>query len=369
MGPHDDVVITALRQCKFLYMSTYQNFDRKLYTSDKASLNKILMHVTSNPPPTAKSVEEAVKLLFDNPDEMMHVGAFPAALADYSPAVVSKKYRGLSPADLPGLVNAHLHATFLSLYPDGISLLSPFPPKLGALNHPGLELANRVAACPAKDPLPGSCPPNIPKCTPCKRPAVVTTPEHLSDSTKTFTIGTVPHPFVAMELTDDKVSLVHDKEELSKRYIRRHAARDPWLKEVTKAPFMKPGLGAAPRATKLKETVAAKAGSKLLGLWSTEKNGFKDTEWTLGFVPPTIEELGIRLPPAEEKQKVALEAAAKVALSHKSSLVAVVESWSLSDTEVWKFVNAWRERRVMERMQWTKEEKGYKLGLDQQERR
>lgn len=369
MGPHDDIVITALRRCKFLYTSTYQKFQQKLYTSDKPSLNKILLHVTANPPPTAKSVEGAVKSLFNNPDEMMHVEAFPAALADYSAAVVSEKYAGLRPADLPGLVNAHLHATFLSLYPDGISLLSPFPAKLGALNHPGLELAHRIAACPAKDPLPGSCPPNISKCTPCKKPAAVTTPEHLSDSTKAFTIGTVPHPFVAMELTDDAVSLVHDKEERSTRYIRRHTARDPWLREVTKAPFMKQGLGAAPRATKFKETVAAKAGSKFLSLWSTEKNGFKDTEWTLGFVPPTIEELAIHLPPAEEKQRVALKAAAGVALDRKSSLVAVVESWSLSDTEVWKFVNAWRERRAMERMQWTKKEKRYGLGLDQQERR
>ncbi|KAF8252382.1 hypothetical protein K440DRAFT_594826 [Wilcoxina mikolae CBS 423.85] len=371
MGPHDDVTISALRRCKFVYMNRFQKFDQKLYSSDKTSLNKILMHITSNPPKSTdnvKTIEAALSAAVDKPDEWIHVDSFPAALADYSPDVVKQKYPELKPADLPNLVNAHLHSTFLTQYPDGISLLSPFPLKLGALNHPGLELANRIAACPVSNPLPQSCPPNLSKCTVCNKPAAIISPDYLSDSTKYFTLGTVPHPYVTVELTNDDISLLHDPESRSLRFIRRKSIRDPWLKEVTKIPFMKSGLGAPPRATKLKEIVAAKQGSKFLSMWSTDKVGFKDIGWTLGFVPPTIEELGIKLPPAEETQKVKLEAAKKVAFNKRSRIVRVVEGWSLSDSEVWRFVNAWRERRILEREQWTKKERTYGLGLDKQER-
>jgi len=371
MGPHDDVTISALRRCKFVYMNRYQKFGQKLYSSGKTSLNKILMYITSNPPKSkdnVKTVEEALSAV-DKPDEWIHVDSFPAALADYSPSVVKEKYQELKSADLlPSLVNAHLHSTFLSLYPDGISLLSPFPLKLGALNHPGLELAQRIAACPVSNPLPQSCPPNLSKCTVCNKAAAIISPDHLSDSTKSFTLGTVPHPFVALELTDDNISPMHDRQDHSLRYVRRKTTRDPWLREVTKNPFMKTGLGAPPRATKLKEIVAAKQGTKFLSMWSTDKVGFKDVEWTLGFIPPTIEELGIKLPPAEETQNVKLEAVKKEAFNKKNKIVRVVEAWSLSDAEVWRFVNAWRERRILEREEWTKKEKKYGLGLDKEER-
>jgi len=350
-------------------MSRYKNFDQKLYSSDKVSLNKVLMYVTENPPAEDKSVttvEEVIAAL-PTPEEWMREGSYPAALAYYTPEVVAEKYKGLEPAQLPALVNAHLHSTFLSHYPDGILLLSPFPDKFGALHHPALELANRIASCPANNPLPESCPPNLRKCTPCKKPAAISTPSRLEETTKSFTLGTIPHPFVTIELSND-VSLMNDPEHTLLRYIRRKSVRDPWIKEVTKSPYMKSGLGSPPRAAKIKELVVPKLGAKFLSIWSTDKEGFKDTEWTLGFVPPTIAELELQLPQAEDKQRKKLHNAKQASVRGKDKIVRFVEGWNIGDTEVWKFVNAWRERRILERAQWTAQEKQYGQGLDKEER-
>jgi hypothetical protein len=370
MGPHDDVTIAALRQCKFQYTNRYKNFDQKLYTSDKASLNKIMMYVTSNPPAADKPVKTVEEVLsaVDKPDDWIHIEAFPAGLADYSPETQQKNYKGLHAADLPDLVNAHLHSTFLSHYPDGIQLLSPFPDKLEALYAPALELANRIAACPTKNPLPESCPPNLQKCTPCKNPAPITTPIHLSETTKSFTLATIPHPFTTIELTTDGISLLNDHQSKSFRFIRRKAVRDKWIKEVTQAPFMKTGLGASPRASKIKELVGYQQATKFLSIWSTDKEGFKDAEWTLGFVPPTAQELKLKLKPVKGRTKAKLDNLQRV-IAGKGRPVKFVESWNLGDTEVWKFVNAWRQRRVLERNQWTAEEKKFRKGLDADERR
>jgi len=351
-------------------MSRYKNFDQKLYSSDKVSLNKVLMYVTENPPAEDKSVttvEEVIAAL-PTPEEWMREGSYPAALAYYTPEVVAEKYKGLEPAQLPALVNAHLHSTFLSHYPDGILLLSPFPDKFGALHHPALELANRIASCPANNPLPESCPPNLRKCTPCKKPAAISTPSRLEETTKSFTLGTIPHPFVTIELSNDDVSLMNDPEHTLLRYIRRKSVRDPWIKEVTKSPYMKSGLGSPPRAAKIKELVVPKLGAKFLSIWSTDKEGFKDTEWTLGFVPPTIAELELQLPQAEDKQRKKLHNAKQASVRGKDKIVRFVEGWNIGDTEVWKFVNAWRERRILERAQWTAQEKQYGQGLDKEER-
>lgn len=371
MGHHDDDTISALRRCKFVYMSRYKNFDQKLYSSDKASLNKVLMYVTENPPAQDKnvtSVEEVIANL-PTPDEWMQEGYYPVALADYSPEVVADIYKGLEPAQLPALVNAHLHSTFLSHYPDGILLLSPFPDKLNALHHPARELAHRIASCPLNNPIPESCPPNLRICTPCKKPAAIASPDRLEETTKSFTLGTIPHPFVTIELTNkDDISLMNDPEKTLLRYIRRKSVRDPWIKEVTKDPYMTSELGSPRRVSKIKELVVPKLGSKFLSIWSTDKEGFKDIEWTLGFVPPTIAELKLQLRPTEEKQKKKLHNAMTAAVLGKKNIIGVVEAWHDGDTEVWKFVNAWRERRILERAQWTYEEKKFGHGLDKGER-
>ncbi|KAA8904825.1 hypothetical protein FN846DRAFT_984158 [Sphaerosporella brunnea] len=372
MGPHDDVTIAALRQCKFQYANRYKNFDQRLYTSDKASLQKILMHVTSNLPPSGENDPkitnmEGVLAKTNKPEEWIHIEAFPVGLADYSPETQQKQYKGLMAADLPDLVNAHLHSTFLSHYPDGIQVLSPFADKLEPLHHDALELANRIAACPVKNPFPDSCPPNLQKCMPCKNPLPITTPNHLTETTKSFTLATIPHPFTTIELTTDSISLLNDHQAQSFRFIRRKSIRDKWIKEVTQPPFMKAGLGGPPRASKIKELVGYQQTTKFLSIWSTDKEGFKDTEWTLGFVPPTAEEIKLKLKPVHGRTKKKLDNLQRV-IAGKGRPVKFVESWNLGDTEVWKFVNAWRQRRVLERTQWTSEEKKFKQGLDEGER-
>ncbi|KAI5818215.1 hypothetical protein BZA77DRAFT_343025 [Pyronema omphalodes] len=366
MGPHDDSVITSLRSCKFVYTSRFKDFETKLYSSDKPSLEKILMHLTGTPQAagsTLKTIEAALSSISAKPDELIHTEPPPSSLADYH-----TPYPDLKPAELPELVNAHLHSTFLSHYPDGIAVLSPYPIKFASLHHSALELATRIANCPIANPLPNSCPPNIPKCTPCTKPSQITTPPKLQDTTKIFTLGTVPHPFLTTDLTNPDISLLHDPQDRSQRFIRRKALRDPWLKSVTAYPFLANGLGEGPRAAKIKQMVAStRKGEKFLSWWQTDKIGYRDIPWTLGFEPASLEALKISLPPVDETVKRNTEAAVKMARKN-GKLSRMLEKWCLGDTEVWRFVNAWRERRVMEREIWSRGERRFGVGLDQGEK-
>lgn len=370
MGPHDDVTISALRRCQqFDGAIGYKNPSKKLYTTDQKSLDNILSSVASSLTTgklvNATTIEEVLTPL----EKWIKVEPFPKSLADYSRIQVNSTYPSLKPEDLPELVNAHLHSTFLAQYSDGISVLFPFADKLQALYQPALKLADRIAACPPKNPLPDSCPPNIPKCALCKKTAKINSINTLSDSTRTLTLGTIPHPFVTIEMVVDDVSLLNDPESLTLRYIRRTAVRDAWLKEVTKQPYMAKGIGSGPRATKIKELVASKKDDKFLSMWNTEKEGFKDTEWTLGFVPGTLVELNITLPLVNTNDTKTLADASAVAAKGKGPILGAIESWCMGDTEVWRFVNAWRQRRVVERADWTALEKKFGHGLDDDERR
>ena len=369
MGPRDDSAIVALGRCEFQYMSRFKDFAQKLYSGDKASIDKILTYVTTHPQKEGddiKTIEQAIAKS-GNLDDMMHLDSLPTVLANYAPEVVKKKYKDLKPEDLPDLVNAHLHSTFLEQHNDGIEVLSPFNGKLGALHQLALELANRIAACPAKNPLPDSCPPNIPDCMPCTEDFPISSPEHLPGrGTNSFILGTVPHPFITAEMTIDELSLLTDSDSRATSFIRRKAIRDPWVREVTKG-IMDDRLGFQPRVSKIKELVAVVPGNRLTAIWSTDKQGFKDTEWTLGFKLSSVEELGLKLSGGDEVQKDTLNNAKKV-VAKEANMVRVMEAWNMGDTEAWKFVNAWRERRIVERTKWTKTERRYGQGLDKEER-
>jgi len=369
MGPRDDSTIVALGRCEFQYMSRFKDFEQKLYSSDKASIDKILTYITTHPQKEGdkiKTIEQAIAKS-GNVADMIHLDSIPTVLADYTPEVVKEKYKDLKPVDLPDLVNAHLHSTFLEQHNDGITVLSPFNGMLDALHQPALELANRIAACPAKNPLPGSCPLNIPNCMPCTEDLPVSNHEHLPGTgTNSFVLGTVPHPFITTEMTIKELSLLTDSNSRSISFIRRKTIRDSWVKEVTKV-LMDDKLGSQPRVSKIKELVAVVPGKRLTAIWSTDKQGFKDTEWTLGFELSSVEELKLKLPAGEEAQKDVLNRAKK-AVAKEATMVCVVEAWNMGDTEAWKFVNAWRERRIVERTKWTKMERRYGQGLGKEER-
>jgi hypothetical protein len=366
MRPRDDSTIVALGRCEFQYMSRFKDFEQKLYSSDKASIDKILTYIITHPQEDGsdiKTIEQAIA----KSDDMMHLDSLPSALADYTPEVVKEKYRDLKPEDLPNLVNAHLHSTFLEQHNDGIMVLSPFNGKLDALHQPARELANRIAACPAKNPLPNSCPPNIPDCTPCTEDLPITSPGYLPGmETNSFILGTVPHPFITAEMTISGLSLLTDPIHHAISFVRRKTIRDPWVKEVTKG-LMDDKLGSQPRVSKIKGLIAVVPGNRLTAIWSTDKQGFKDTEWTLGFELSSVEELGLRMPGGDKAQMDVLNRV-KTAVARGTTMVGVIEAWNMGDTEAWKFVNAWRERRIVERTKWTNVEKKYGQGLDKEER-
>lgn len=363
MGPHEDTTLSALNRCDFGYMTGYDGFDGKLYNGDKSSIDNIIKLISSSPPDKKKSFKTINDAISSS--ELMYISSSPTSLADYTHNSVTKSYIGLKPEDLPDLINAHLHSTFLSLYPDGIHVLSPFAQELSALNQPAFELANRIASCQVRNPLPESCPSNIPKCLLCKR-AKITKSEFItaSSSSGSFLLGTVPHPLITLGMTKSSVDLVHGKVKHILRFVRRNSKRNSWLREATKD--MTTALGSEPRVTKIKGLVAIQPGSRFHSMWSTEKEGFRDVEWVLGFAPPTAAELNLHLPDPEAGVMEKLDDLKKQSL--RSNTAKIIEGWNLGDTEAWKFINAWKQRRFLERTQWTQEEKKFGQGLGRNER-
>ncbi|KAI5799952.1 hypothetical protein EDC01DRAFT_726869 [Geopyxis carbonaria] len=370
MGPADDVTLAALRRCQFRGASRFRGFDKTLYTGDTAAVEAVLRSVVAHPPAAdVASIEAAA------PAELLREEARPAALADYSDA--AKKYPGLAAADLHKLVNAHLHATFRSHYGSGISILSPFSSSFNAVHHAALLLAHRLAACPPS-PLPTSCPPHLQTCTSCTKAAAIHSPPTYTNASSTFLLATVPHPMLTLELTTHDLSLLRDDAAKSVRWLRRSAPRDPWVRAVT-ADIVTAGAGNAPRLVALKAAIAAPPGEKPLSLWATDATAGtvfgNDAEvaWTLGFSLPGVEKLGLELPVAPAEQVVAVEGVGKVVKlgkggKGKGKVLGVVEGWCMGDTEAWRFVDAWSARRRAVRMEWSKGERRFGVGLGEEEK-
>lgn len=362
MAPWNDHTLTALRRCDFVYATRYENWGHRLFAGDKPSIDAVLKYITSNKVENGTvTIEAATKGIKDN---IFHIDLIPNSFADYTPEAIKLKYAKLNPSDLPALINSHLHENFISTYPAGIALLSPYAEALGALHYPSQILANRMAACPA-NPLPLSCPSNKPKCQPCAKGLTITPNRVLTNKTGTFSLGTIPHPYTFLALRNPKINLSTDPEDRSLRFIRRKTYRDEWLRHVT------PGLalGPAPRVVLIKQAIANPSTSTLL---ATSDAGFQELDWTFGFTLPVEEELKLDLPKPDEKQEVLLETTYKDAFSQKDGgrkkkLRKIVEMWNLGNTEAWKFAGAVAERAGIERRKWSEAEKPFGRGLSAEE--
>lgn len=114
----------------------------------------------------------------------------------------------------------------------------------------------------------------------------------------------------------------------------------------------------------LKHAIAdAGAGTLLV----TSDAGFEGVEWTLGFVAPTMEQLGRELPGPDGAQRELLERAHREVRSG-GRVRKVVEMWNLGSTEAWKFAGAVGERGRMERRRWSEREKAFGKGLSVEEK-
>ncbi|KAI9375277.1 hypothetical protein BJX61DRAFT_494509 [Aspergillus egyptiacus] len=355
-----------------------------LFSGRKASINTALEKAIEN---IDLSVKKLVDLLPEDSFETQQTSSLAlydsATIADFYPALSEKMTT--SPAAgrlaLVELVNSHLQTTFQNSFPGGISVLKPFMERSTALVEPALRLAKSLSRCP-NSPAPSSCPPNLQKCTPCtqQKPMKISQPATYENNTQSFTIGTLPHPYTL-------VSLLHGSAEVTTRHIRRDTRRDTWLREVT-GKLLPNGLGGGTRAVAFKKAVADESAIGT-SLWMTVESLpaeagqalpsslLDEFEWQLGFKIPRDSEVNVAEDDSQEslhdpnpseygvEREYEIIGEAREMLKKRNNRVdirSVAEAWNLADTEVWRFVKAYRARSIVERKKWEEDEKDF-LGL------
>ncbi|KAG6011337.1 hypothetical protein E4U54_008135 [Claviceps lovelessii] len=392
--PKEDSLLIYLRRGEYPHLTRWQSLDDALFTGQKdhvRSAIKALVNVVPSKLQEAKSFTETV------PKEVFLVDKARTPLAAYTQATISKKYFKVAETlqknkadglfSLNKLITAHLHVAWQNRFSDGIEVLKPFPEHMSTLVGNALQLARELATC-SDSPMPGTCPPNMPKCTPCvaMSPMSVTTPARFHNASKVFTIGTVPHPWTRAVLTTLRPSF-------NVSWIIQECPRDAWTMAVSQD-LLGTGVSSTVRLVSLKEAVAGDYATSH-SLWiAAEKDMPTDMSWYFGFAIPkkgledgeaTAPVPADRQPEKKKKEKkphrdkgpvvtpeekateqpLIDEARRVIALAKstdETKLRASLEAWNMADTEIWKFVRAFQSRRHKEREQWEKTEAKYSGG-------
>ena len=409
MGAYDDDLLKFLRRGDFPVLTRFDGLGAGLFAGRKDLMNDAAKAVINKEEMTKVST-----ILEAMPDQKFQVEQ-PTAIAHYDPSTISAKYPTLAEQitrapivgrrDLIAVINSHLHTAWQNTFRKGIVILKPLPKRTTALVEPSVQIADLLAEC-SDSPLPASCPPNLPKCSPCVSNRIpITTRREFRNTSDEFSIGTVPHPYTLIMLNNqsDYITVPH---------IRRHTDRDPWLTEMTKD-ILGSSRGGPSRLIGLKDVVASEYGQNR-GLWLSvdqlpasasqqspegEKGAFLpedflvDLDYFFGFEIPRSRmskgqsttpvpgperrpksEPGLPAPikhswdvdPPNNKElavEISLLQVARKTINSKdqriNQLKGVAEMWNLADTEAWRFIKAWRARSVFERLKWEEEEKGY----------
>jgi len=402
MAEFENPMLSFLRRAEFPRLSRVRSLNAAVFFGQGAAVNDALKKVVhhellKNPTASKDKISQladkdggpVVNLL---PSADVAVDKKANAIAFYTTEILRAQYKPIADKFtnttlaeayglLASLVNSHLHLTFQEQHPDGIVVAKPLPEHTTALMYEAVDIARNLTQCPTS-PVPKSCPPNRPKCKPChpnKPPKSRESPAFVN-TTKSFTIGTVPHPYTI-------TSLHYTRDTLDTNFLRSNAKRDLWIWELTKQSIGKAHTESY-RVVQFKELVAAAPAHTL---WLTaERVTQDDLDWIFGFGLPKLaspnnepsspsgkSELVIFPrpdPPASiegqeapderwlEKEKERLRRARDAIKSKDKMMLAVVdavEQWNLHDTEVWKFSRAYSARRRMERKVWEEEEKKF----------
>ena len=378
MGPRDDHLLSYLRQGEYPKLTRYEGLGAGLYTGEKAAINAAISEALgSSNLKDSQSVLEVVER------RTISVDPTPPAIAFYDANANAEHYKSISArlaedkaaglTSLAQLISSHLHLTFLNAFNDGFAVVTPHADRTHILSQHSLSLANALRKCPSS-PVPSSCPPNNQDCTPCSSisPLPIETPEHYTNNSAIYSIGTIPHPFTF-------ASLLATTKDVTTQLIRRDTDRDRWLGAVTKK-TLGSKVGGPSRIVSFKETVAGDWGSAR-GLWMTEdpRPERKDLEYHFGFqLAPFNATLGRSESLSESKkehrasqqamqqQEFLLGNARAVVRQRpkkgKTGVKEMVEAWNLADTEAWRFVRAFGAREKVERLKWEEEEKSFAGG-------
>ena len=379
MGPHDDLLLSRLRQGEYSKLTQYEGLGTGLYSGEKNAINAAISEALKSP-----ELEKSSSFFDVVKQDTIHVAPKPDTVAFYSAQTNAEHYKSITSTlaenkadglrDLAQLITSHLHLTFLNTFTDGIVVLTPHSEHTHLLTEYALTLADALRSCPAS-PMPSSCPPNHPGCMPCSSISLppVKKPEFYTNSSTTYTIGTIPHPLTL-------ASLLFGKKDVTTRHIRRETERDRWLSTVTEKTLGK-DRGGPSRIVNFKEIVASEWGVAR-GLWMTEDppTEHKELEYHFGFEIAKFNVTGPRtdtLPLSVKEQKQVDRAYAsqnmlidnskdtikqKKAKDEKPGVKEMVEAWNMADTEAWRFVRAFGAREEVERKQWEEEERAFAGG-------
>ena len=290
MAHYDDALLSFLRQGDFPILTRYKDLDNGLYVGSKASVEKLLRSALES-----SDLENSTSLLDLVPEDAFKVDTDDDAIAFYSSTNIKAKYgiirekleqeetRADGLALLPSLINSHLHMTWQNWFTDGIAVLKPIAQNTTSLIEPAIDIATNLSEC-AYSPIPASCPPNHPKCDPCvsHQTLRILTPPIFRNKSTLFTIATVPHPWTLQ-------SLIHTKEDMPLKYVRRNTTRDTWILAATKE-FLGTGISSFARLAPFKEAVASEHGISR-SLWLTAEQptlmsnpkDLEDLNWIFGF--------------------------------------------------------------------------------------
>ncbi|KAI0154273.1 hypothetical protein GGR57DRAFT_466528 [Xylariaceae sp. FL1272] len=385
MGPHEDHLLSFLRRGDFPELTRWEELNEALFVGPRQNIAKAIVEAFLNrQKKTSKHLINAVA------SDTFKVDPAHAALAFYDRLTVEKLYPEIAEASVGSraeslqtlnlLMNYHLHNTWQDMFGEGIAVLKPLPTHTTTMVEPALQLATRLTAC-HDSPLPKSCPPNLPKCTPChsSKPMKISTPAHHKNKTEMYTIGTVPHPY--MWRTLDAL-----RGDIDVAYFRRQTERDHWLYLVFEE-LLGTKISSSARVVIFKDAVAGEyATAHSLWLTGEDEAVPKDIDWWFGFALPkdTTEDSKSKSQtpdttkpihdPADGENSPVDEMALEPELLRKAREVGVskleedirirevAEAWNLADTEAWRFAKAFAARSTMERQQWEKKESKYAGG-------
>ncbi|OKL60021.1 hypothetical protein UA08_04755 [Talaromyces atroroseus] len=378
MARYDDPIFLYLRAGAIpTHITRFETLDRALFAGEKTRINDAIKFAIQDPRDGASSILSVI------PPEFFAVEQ-SNALAYYSQSVVTASYPQLAEKyasdaaagrqALAELIDAHLHTTFLNSFPSGFTVLKPIPDHTTALVEPAMHLAQALSKCPSSE-LPGPCPPNRPNCQPCNsksRSVSISQPKSFNNASDIYTIGVLPHPLTL-------ITLQRGSDEVDTAYIRRETTRDPWLAEVT-TELVGANRAGSTRVVAFKEVVAGEEYAHRT-FWMTvetllAKEGedlpstlVSELSWNFGFKVDTEDA-------EDDAKKFQDEAKEQPSLVKEYELIAkarnwlhdqpnrvglrnIAEAWNLADIEVWRFVQAYRARSVVERQRWEKEEQNF----------
>ncbi|OJK04183.1 hypothetical protein ASPACDRAFT_112570 [Aspergillus aculeatus ATCC 16872] len=385
MARYDDALLSSLRRGSDpAFITRFDRLGGALYSGEKSHINEVIKQALNKVDETSTSLVGLASTDLFKLERADSLALYDSStITSHYPTIAEKIVSSPTAGRLAlaELINSHLHNTFQNAFPAGIAILKPFPKHTTALVEPALRLAKALVQCPSS-PVPQSCPPNLLKCHPCDpaKPMQLSQPATYRNTTRVFTVGTLPHPFTL-------ISLQQDSTDVSIRHIRRETDRDVWLTEVTKDQL---GLeiGGLPRSTVFKRAVADDA---VVGtsLWMTVESLpshagqslptelLDEFEWQFGFKIPRDGKVDAKnedekkesvqhATPSEQgvpKEYEIIQQAREIIKAQKPNNrpnpKAAAEAWNLADSEVWRFVRAYRARSVVERKKWEEDEKDF----------